>query len=103
MYGLKLSGNESLPRASGGVSTIPQKIYTPLFVFPAQAGVFPEKDPEALIVVPVFPAQAGVFPQGLHEAPEGFGLPRASGGVSDGTTPVAAFGVVFPAQAGVFL
>ena len=52
--------------------------------------------------MPVFLAQAGVFPQGLHEAPEGFGLPRASGSVSDGTTPVAAFGVVFPAQAGVF-
>ena len=71
-----------LPRASGGVSRLPD-------FAPIQAKVFP--------------AQAGVFPSVARCSSAPSSLPRASGGCFPGPPPGAARVGVFPAQAGVFL
>ena len=111
-----------LPRASGGVSSLPPEIRPCSRSSPRKRGCFPVWE-YFLSIRSVFPAQAGVFPR--RHGPHGSHpcLPRASGGVSsrmrsrrvgvkssprkrgcfcptDGEDLVLR---VFPAQAGVFL
>ena len=74
-----------LPRASGGVSFISRNSVRTKVSSPRKRGCFHARS-RLNRRNSVFPAQAGVFPEQKLCTASNWGLPRASGGVSDGTT-----------------
>ena len=90
-----------LPRASGGVSATNPLIASISWSSPRKRGCFLECL-STRHAARVFPAQAGVFLAFDSSIQSASGLPRASGGVSQGVKDFNAAQQVFPAQAGVF-
>ena len=90
-----------LPRASGGVSKPAHSAPHECGSSPRKRGCFQQAEAGTANDV-VFPAQAGVFPTFKKYRPRGYGLPRASGGVPDGTMVVRACCASSPRKRGCF-
>ncbi len=91
----------SLPRASGGVSSVTQIFVSPLASSPRERGCFPMKRTIFTITM-VFPARAGVFLSRSPLYPRGTGLPRASGGVSAQYLNLTKLAMSSPRERGCF-
>ena len=116
------TGKNCIPRASGGVSRLRRNTLRGFRYSPRKRGCF-SCDMERRPRVFVFPAQAGVFPTAASSSGRSIRIPRASGGVSLAQFVLGTLSLysprkrgcfhnpledvsrvfVFPAQAGVFL